>query len=250
MNPVFRIGDDILGAQESVPHRQTLPFGREALHAAVLAIRDDHAPVAEDADAMRRQEGAGRRSDRAPACDQAAAGVEAVDAAIAVAVRDVEAAIGREGDIAGVVEGMAGPVALADLPLHPAFGTAEEDAVGVAVDDGKAAIGRRRDLVGVEAERLAPAAHEAAICCQRDDARPIWLDRAVAAQQDMDEPVPADREIGDPAGCCGQGPPGTFDAVEPVAKRDAQFRFHSDLVVVARAAGCRFTAPAAWRETP
>jgi len=65
----------------------------------------------------------------------------------------------------------------------------------------------------------------------------------VATQQDMHQPVLADREIGDPAGRRGQGAPGAFDAVKPVAERDAQFRFHPDPVAVSRAAGCLFVAP-------
>ena len=112
-----------------------------------------------------------------------------MDAAVAIPIRDIEAAIGREGDVAGVIERLAWPMALADLLPYATFEIAEEDAMRVAVDDGEAAIRHRRDLVGIDAELFAPTPHEAAISPEHDDAGPRRIDGAFAAQQDVDESI-------------------------------------------------------------
>lgn len=194
-------------------------------------------PVAENADAVRRQESAGRGTDRAPTRNQAAAPVETVDAAMAIAIGDVEAAIRREGDVAGMIEGMAGAMTLADLLPHLSLGVAEQDAMRVPVDDGDHSVRPGRDLVGIEAQRLAPAANECAIRRQGNDTRPGRVDRAVAAQQDMDEPIPIDGKVGDAPRRRRQRAPGALYAEQLVAKLHTQFRFHPDLVVIWRAAG-------------
>ena len=86
------------------PLRQVLAVGAEDLDAVVLAIAHEHAPVRRHRDAVGQEELARARAGHAPRPLQLTGRRELMHAAVAVAVGDVEIALGAHGDVRRPVE--------------------------------------------------------------------------------------------------------------------------------------------------
>src|SRR5205809_7935815 len=76
----------------------------EQLHAIVLAISHQHAVTAVDGNGVRSGEGTGAAALAAPAPDQRAVRSKAMNAGVAVAVGNVDLAVGRLGGGGRMVE--------------------------------------------------------------------------------------------------------------------------------------------------
>nr|WP_043235809.1 hypothetical protein [Bosea sp. LC85] len=234
MDAIGGIGDDILRAQKPIPDGKQITVGREGLHTAVLAIGDDHAAIAENAEAMRRQERARRRADGAPARQMPPSAIEPMHERVAVAIRHVEAPVRGKGDVAGMIERRAGLMRLPDLAPHGAIPIAEQDAVGITIDNGDHAIGACRDLVRIEAEAFAPARDAVPLARENHHAGARSVDRDVGPQQHVDATFGIARNVGDLSGCLAKVAPWPLDAKAPLAQPDAQFRLHHPLETAAQ----------------
>ena len=103
-NVVIGIDVDVGRANDVVPLIYELTVAGEDLEAIVFAVGDVEAFAAVDEHAVRQVELAGAGAGLAPGLDELASGGEAVDAAVAIAVTDVDFAVGCNGDVGGVVE--------------------------------------------------------------------------------------------------------------------------------------------------
>src|SRR5690606_8285544 len=96
---------------EVARHVEPGPLGHESalrvehLDALILAVGDVDLVATVDGDEMDDGERAGPGSGLPPGAQQRAIGCEAMDAAIAIAVRNVDLAVRREGDAGRHVEG-------------------------------------------------------------------------------------------------------------------------------------------------
>ena len=159
---------------------EVAPFGEEGtgavehLHAVVLTVADQHLAEAVDPDGVRRGEGAGARAGPAPGGDQRAVGREAMDAGIAVAVGDVDLAVGRLGRCGRMVERRVerGPVPLAQRLQELAVAVEAQHLVGVAVGHQDRAVGGGIDVVRFGQHAFAPGAGEPAVAIEHQD-RPV-----------------------------------------------------------------------------
>src|SRR4029079_13782401 len=90
------------------PLLEELAVRAEDLDPGDFPVAHEHAPVGGDGDAMRQPELAGAVAGLAPRALQLPAGREHVHARIAIAVRDVDLALGADGDVGWTVERGAG----------------------------------------------------------------------------------------------------------------------------------------------
>ena len=160
---------EVAGGGHVGPFLDELAFVGEQLHAVVLAVGDIDAAVLVDPDIVEQGELAGAGSLPAPGLDQLAVRAELVDAMPAVAVGHEQAAVGRDGEAGGHVEGQ--PLErrgrrelLAERPQRFAARRVLGGDVEVAVDEPDVVVGRDVDAVRVGGERpLAPRADEVAV---------------------------------------------------------------------------------------
>jgi hypothetical protein len=85
------------------PFVEVFTFRREDLYPVVVAVSDEDSAVRLPY-AVRTVELAWTIARLAPRKQQLSIGAEFVDAGVTVAVRDIEVAVGRKGDVGGIVE--------------------------------------------------------------------------------------------------------------------------------------------------
>src|SRR5712692_11541359 len=100
----FRVEDEVGRALDVRPLAEILALGAEDLDAIVLAVADEDPAVGGHGDAVGEIELAGPGSRDAPGALALARRREAVDAAIAIAVADVEIALGPDGQVGRAIE--------------------------------------------------------------------------------------------------------------------------------------------------
>src|SRR5437762_9277146 len=83
------------------PHVEKLPIFIKHLDAAVSSIGDVQATILVDRDRMYRVELAGAGARRSPRHEKLSVSVEFDDSSVRVAIGDVEAAVGKPGDVCG-----------------------------------------------------------------------------------------------------------------------------------------------------
>src|SRR5882724_6809719 len=109
-HPDFVVGSDkdVLRRAEMGPHAEELPFGSEHLDAIILAVAYIDDALGIELHGVGRVDLAGSASGLTP-FEQILAVFGKLDyARVAVAIGHIEAAIPREGDIGGLIEGVAG----------------------------------------------------------------------------------------------------------------------------------------------
>ncbi len=178
-----------------IPLRLVFAVAVEHLDAVVLAVGDIDETVGVGCDVVDDVELAGIGARFAPGLDQSAVGREFVDAGIAVTVRDVDFALGRERGVGAAVERLAAHegrrlVRDADRQQHFAVGRAFPHRV-VAV------IGAIEIVLGVDVQSMraieqafAPARDEIALAVE-------YHHRVGAAVEDIDAVLAVDRDRGD-----------------------------------------------------
>src|SRR5713226_7728657 len=90
------------------PHAEELPFGSEYLDAIIFAVAHIDCALRVELHGVRRVELAGSMSGFTPFEQILAILGKLDDARVAVAIGHIEAAISREGNIGGLIEGVAG----------------------------------------------------------------------------------------------------------------------------------------------
>ena len=103
------LDEDVLRPLHVGPLGEVLAGRAEDLDAVVLAIRDEDPPVGVDPGAVREVELAGTVPGLTPGLEELATVAEAVDATVAVAVRDVEVARRSHGEVGRTIERRARP---------------------------------------------------------------------------------------------------------------------------------------------
>ena len=124
--------------------------GLEPLDPQVAAVADPDRPVRGDRHGMRRVELAGRGARDAPRPAVGAVGVEDDDPAVAVAVGDVDRAVGRDRDVGRLVERAlvrAGDIGRAELHEDLAVERGLEHAMPAGVGQPQRAIGHQAHAV-------------------------------------------------------------------------------------------------------
>src|SRR5688572_16015409 len=100
---------DVRRALDVRPLLQELALGAEDLDPIVLAIAHEHAAVGGDADTVRQHEFPRALARRAPRALELAGRREAMHAAVAIPIGDVQVTVRRDGDVRGPIERSAGP---------------------------------------------------------------------------------------------------------------------------------------------
>ena len=180
-----------------VPLHLVLAVAVEHLHAMVLAVGDIDPAVVVGGDVVGDVELAGIGAGGAPAHQVLAVGRVLVDAGIAVAVRHVDLALGRERGVGAAVERLAaqerrGLVGHADGQQHLALGGDLADRVVAVVGAVEVVVAVDMDAVGAAEQAFAPRAQEVAVAVEHHH-------RMLAAIEDIDAVLAVDRHRRDVA---------------------------------------------------
>ncbi len=182
-------------AVQVVPLRLVLAVAVEHLHAVVLAVGDVDPAVVVGGDVVGDVELAGLAAGLAPRHDQLAVGRELVHARVAVAVGDVDLALGRERGVGAAVERLAahegrGLAGDADGELDLALGGAATHGVVAVVGAVEGVVGIDGKAVGALEHALAPRAQEVALAVEHDHG-------VLAAVEDVDAVLAVDGDGAD-----------------------------------------------------